>query len=806
MRFIRRPIRRASLTVLISLLAAVLPVLMIAPARATVGVDDYPDRLKYAAQDSIADPWNFWNRECTSFVAWRLNNDAKVPFHNYYLGPHWGNASNWAYAARQVGIPVDSVPNPGAVAWWAAGSAGSSRGHVAWVRSVSSTAIVIEEYNYVQRGKYSQRTISKTSSSYPTGFIHLGPAVLKATARPVVTGTPQVGVRISGSAGTWSPTGATYTYQWYANGVAVPGATYRTFLPRAAHVGQSLQLAVTATKSGYRATTARSAKTAAVAPGVLTNSAPPAISGTPQVGVQLTATPGTWSPTATNGYQWLANGTPIAGATTSVLTPTAAERGRAISVRVTAARTGYTTATSTSSVTSAVAPGVFTNSAPPSIAGTPQVGIELAASPGAWSPSATYGYQWLADGTPIAGATASTFIPTADQLRATISVQVTARQDGYTDMALTSPATAAVAPGTFLNTVDPTVVGTAKVGVPLSVNPGQWSPSATFDYQWLADGEAIEGANAATYTPTPAEYQRKLAVQVSAMRRGYLTALVTTAPTAATLPGTITSTAPPQVSGRPYVGATLRAGGATWSVPLASVAWQWLADGSLIAGATAASYSPTESVLGKVLSVRATATSPGYTATSVVSGATAPVVFGRVAAASPVAIKGRAVTGELLTASLGALTPSSASVAWQWYRSGVPIEGATRPTYLVRGDDVTSRLSVRATMSAPDWLPTASGAATADRVLAMPRVAVRSVQRGSYLVLRFVTVVPGFDEARGVITVLRRGEPIGQVRIVDGHGRLRLGPFRRGELHLGIAYDAGRWAVPYTSRETFTIS
>src|SRR6476661_6733168 len=68
-------------------------------SQATEGSDDYPARLKAAAQDALADPWMFYNRECTSFVAWRLNHDAGVDFSNYYGGVHWGDASNWKYAA-----------------------------------------------------------------------------------------------------------------------------------------------------------------------------------------------------------------------------------------------------------------------------------------------------------------------------------------------------------------------------------------------------------------------------------------------------------------------------------------------------------------------------------------------------------------------------------------------------------------------------------------------------------------------------------------------------------------------------------
>lgn len=41
----------------------------------------------------------------------------------------------------------------------------------------------------------------------------------------------------------------------------------------------------------------------------------PVIEGPPRVGRYLTADPGTWTPRATFGYQWLANGSPVAGAT-----------------------------------------------------------------------------------------------------------------------------------------------------------------------------------------------------------------------------------------------------------------------------------------------------------------------------------------------------------------------------------------------------------------------------------------------------------------------------------------------------------
>lgn len=132
-------------------------------ASAAVIGDDYPANLRSAAKDALVDPWNFFNRECTSFVAWRLNHTNGVGFHNYYLGPHWGNAENWGAAARAAGLTVNSTPAVGAVAWW-------SSNHVAWVAEVNGSSITIEEYNYNYNGNYNRRTIAASSVS---GFIHI---------------------------------------------------------------------------------------------------------------------------------------------------------------------------------------------------------------------------------------------------------------------------------------------------------------------------------------------------------------------------------------------------------------------------------------------------------------------------------------------------------------------------------------------------------------------------------------------------------------------------------------------------------
>ena len=70
---------------------------------------------------------------------------------------------------------------------------------------------------------------------------------------------------------------------------------------------------------------------------------------------RLTAHPGTWTAGTTLSYQWYAAGKPIKGATTSTFKLTSSQAGKAITVKVTGKKAGYTTVTKTSAATKKVA-------------------------------------------------------------------------------------------------------------------------------------------------------------------------------------------------------------------------------------------------------------------------------------------------------------------------------------------------------------------------------------------------------------------------------------------------------------------
>lgn len=133
--------------------------------------DDYPYRN--APPDGSTDPWLFYYRECTSFVAWRMNHQYGINFTNHMRGGTFGNADTWADNARSLGYRVDNTPSVGAIAMWGpnVNEAGPS-GHVALVAQVNSNGtITVEHYNWGQpRYAYSTMTVPANN---PSCYIHI---------------------------------------------------------------------------------------------------------------------------------------------------------------------------------------------------------------------------------------------------------------------------------------------------------------------------------------------------------------------------------------------------------------------------------------------------------------------------------------------------------------------------------------------------------------------------------------------------------------------------------------------------------
>lgn len=288
-------------------------------------------------------------------------------------------------------------------------------------------------------------TVTGTGSTAAVTVNLLAPlSVLAPPPVPTVSGTTTVGSTLTANPGTWGPGTVALAYQWFRSGVAIAGATSTAYKPVAADLGQTIKVRVTGSRPGYRSASTYSASTTAVANGTLATSTP-TISGTTKVGYTLTANPGAWGPVpVTLTYRWYRSGAAISGATAQAYRLVAADRGKAMSLRVVAAKGGYTSTSKFSAATSAVATGTLVPRTP-TITGTKRVGYTLTANPGSWGPGGvTLTYRWSRSGVPIAGSNGKTYKLVSADRYDRITVRVTGVKAGYASAARYSASTTKV--------------------------------------------------------------------------------------------------------------------------------------------------------------------------------------------------------------------------------------------------------------------------------------------------------------------------------------------------------------------------
>ena len=218
------------------------------------------------------------------------------------------------------------------------------------------------------------------------------------------------------------------------------------------------------------------------------------------------------------------------------------------------------------------------NTTLPVISGTPTVGQSLSVTNGAWTSDSalSYAHQWKRSGTPISGATSSSYTLTSADYNTTITCTVTAtNSDG--SAGATSAATASVAEGAPVNTALPVISGTPTVGQNLSVTNGAWDSVSTpsYAYQWQRSGADISGATSSSYTLVSADYNTTITCEVTATNTAGSTMAesAATASVAETVPG---NTALPVISGTAEVGQTLTVTTGSWnSISTPGYSYQW---------------------------------------------------------------------------------------------------------------------------------------------------------------------------------------------------------------------------------------
>jgi hypothetical protein len=270
---------------------------------------------------------------------------------------------------------------------------------------------------------------------------------------------------------------------------------------------------------------------------------------------------------------------------------------------------------------------------------TPLVGHLLTASVGAWNGETpiTYTYQWKrcqpsdALNGPcgdISGATSSFYVPTFDDYKMRLRVEVTAK-NGRATVSQNSPTSDVVGGSAPKNTATPQIVGQIVVGQTLSLTTGTWSGSTpiTYTYSWRrcnpqGDPDTcvqIPGATSSTYVPVPADIGIAIRVWIT----GTNPIGADTAITNHTFPIVDRPHFAPQASTSPSIAAMSQVsagrqliaqiGTFTGDEPISTTfAWQRCdATGAAcqaIAGATRLTYMPGDADVGSTLRLEVTAT------------------------------------------------------------------------------------------------------------------------------------------------------------------------------------------------------
>lgn len=160
---------------------------------------------------------------------------------------------------------------------------------------------------------------------------------------PSVNGDSRVGQTLTMSSSGW--TSNTHTYKWYRNGRPITGASKPTYIPVAADLGNKITVSIVGKVGGSTLTLTSSAKE--VAKGTIVNKKAPKVSGKTKVGKKLKVTAGTWTPKAKVSIRWYRNGKAINAAVKTTYKLTSKDKGKRITVKVTAKKTGYTTVSKT---------------------------------------------------------------------------------------------------------------------------------------------------------------------------------------------------------------------------------------------------------------------------------------------------------------------------------------------------------------------------------------------------------------------------------------------------------------------------
>jgi hypothetical protein len=335
----------------------------------------------------------------------------------------------------------------------------------------------------------------------------------------------------------------------------------------------------------------------------------------------------------------------------------------------------------------------------PTLTGNLRVGQTLTAAPGTWTAGTTFTHAWLRDGKTISGASSATYeLAPADRSHA-IQVKVTGTR-GASSSTATSAKTGKIGYGTLSSDL-PQITGTARVGETLAINPGTWSPTPGFSYQWYSNGSAISKATKSTLVVPSSALGRRISVRLVGTSSGYTSVTRLSNSTAVVSEGTMTAGSI-TFSSPVQVGKPVKANLSGWATG-ATFTYQWSDGFGPIYGATKSSYTPRSDQRNDALYVEVTASKAGFAGTYL--SQLAGPIYGTFSAPTP-KISGSTKVGQVLNAVTGTWSPTASfTYSWVRVRGATSVEVGTSSSYALTVDDKGAKIVLKITGTSSNYVP-----------------------------------------------------------------------------------------------------
>lgn len=225
-----------------------------------------------------------------------------------------------------------------------------------WYRGKTAIPGAVQPTYRLQAADYKNQVSVTVTGSKP-GYFSVSRASTKTAAvkqgkigtapTPTISGQPVIGQALTADPGAWSPSPSGLAFQWFRDNTAISGATARAYTVRNADAGHTLKVKVTSSGDAFAKVSKTSAATAKISARAWATAPAPTLTGTKKVGKTITVKPGAWSPAPSFSYQWYRGTSAIKGATKASYKLTKSDKGKTVSAKVTARKSGLGTVSKT---------------------------------------------------------------------------------------------------------------------------------------------------------------------------------------------------------------------------------------------------------------------------------------------------------------------------------------------------------------------------------------------------------------------------------------------------------------------------